>query len=53
VAVPPENDVSDPPVLKRERETSTKGGRWVWLETAVPPVLGKETRGKRDSRDIL
>jgi hypothetical protein len=53
VTVPPEDDVSDPPVLQRVRETSRKGGRWVWLETAVPPALGKETREKRDSRDIL
>jgi len=54
VTVPPEDDVSDPPVLQRLRETSTKGGRWVRLETAVPPALGKETWGReRNSRDIL
>jgi hypothetical protein len=54
VTVPPENDVSDLPVLQRERETSRKGGRWVRLETAVPPALGKETLGReRSSRDIL
>ena len=45
VTVPPGNGVSDPLDLQRDRETSMTGGRWVWLETALPPALGKETRG--------